>query len=177
LRHDSSCDLRSVPVEPLLVRIRFVCTHFEGFQQQPPLPSLLLPTWGGSMRVAAHCHCPLQPIVTTFPKRIRIISTFLAAAVLPHHPHLLLPPVTTGSVAVDLYWQDQLDRAHSLADKALAPMFPPGMEWAGGEENNDDNRGAAWKRRDPAIKRCLLPPPPQPQPPLPPGPEPRSLSS
>ncbi len=87
---------------------------------------------GGSARIAAHRRRPLWPIVTAFPRRIGIISALVAAAVLPPHPHLPLPPATTGSVAVDVYRHDQLDRTHSLADKALAPMFPPGMGWVGG---------------------------------------------
>jgi hypothetical protein len=61
---------------------------------------------GGSARVAARRRCPLQPIPTASPRRIRIILASAAAAVLSPHPHLPLPPATTGSVAVDVYKQD-----------------------------------------------------------------------
>jgi hypothetical protein len=64
-----------------------------------------------------------------------------------------------GSVMVDVYRHNQLNRAHGLADGALVPMFPPGMGGREGGENNDNDRGVAGKRRDPTINYRLPPPP------------------
>jgi hypothetical protein len=98
---------------------------------------------GGSAHVAARCCCPLQPIATASLRRIGNISALAAAAVLPPHPHLPLPPATTGSVVVDVYWHARLNRAHGLANRALAPIFPPSMGWArgGGEQQQQWRSG------------------------------------
>jgi hypothetical protein len=103
-----------------------------GAPPKPPPPSLLPSTWGGSACIVARGRCPLCPIAAASLRRIGIISVLAVVAVLPPHSHLPLPPATTGSVVVDVYSHDQLDRAHGLADGALVPMFPPGMGWAGG---------------------------------------------
>jgi hypothetical protein len=58
---------------------------------------------GGSARIMARHRRPLQPIATTSPMRIGIISALVAAAVPLPYPHLPLPLAMTGSVAVDVY--------------------------------------------------------------------------
>jgi hypothetical protein len=111
---------------------------------------------GGGARIPA-CRCfPLWPIATASLRRIGIISVLVAATVLPPHPHLLLPPATTGSVAVDIYWHDQLNRALSLADGALAPMFPLGMGWARGGGERQRQRGSG--REEEGSGHQMLPP-------------------
>jgi hypothetical protein len=102
----------------------------------PPKPSplsYLLSTWGGGKCACCSPPCrPLWPIAAASPRRIGIIAVLVAVAILPPHPCLLLPPATKGSVAIDIYWHDQLKRAHGLADGAPAPMFLPGMGQAEG---------------------------------------------
>ncbi len=84
---------------------------------------------------------PFRPIAAASQRRIGIILVLAVAAVLPPHACLPLPPATMGSVAVDAYRHDQLERAHGLADGALVPMFPPGMGWAGGGEEQPKQWG------------------------------------
>jgi hypothetical protein len=77
-------------------------------------------------------------------------------AVLPPQPHLPPPPATTGSVAVDLYWHDQLNRTHGLADGALALMFPPGMGWVGGGGEQQRQQGSGGEEE--GSHHQMLPP-------------------
>jgi hypothetical protein len=75
---------------------------------------------------------------------------------LPPHPHLPLPPTTMGSVVIDVYWHDQLNRTHGRADGVLAPMFPLGMGRAGGGGEQQQQRGSGGEEEGSCHQ--MLPP-------------------
>jgi hypothetical protein len=74
----------------------------------------------------------------------------------PPHPCLPLPPATSGGVVVDVYWYDQLNPAHGLADRAPAPMFAPGMGWVGGGGEWQQQRGIG--KEEEGSRHQTLPP-------------------